>query len=78
MIARIFVLLVAILGTACPPAPVVQPPDASDAAPPARIDGGSLHTYICPIGDGGAAWTCQDGLTTPVGTCAGYGCKAVP
>jgi hypothetical protein len=56
------------------PGPAPMPPDASDASPPARIDGGVLHSYTCPVGDGGAAWTCQDGLATPVGTCAGYGC----
>ncbi len=51
---------------ACTPTPVNPPPDA----PPA-IDGGSLHSYTCPL-DGGLAWTCQDGLTTPVGSCPSY------
>lgn len=51
--------------TACTQAPVTPPP----------IDGGALHSYTCPVSDGGPAWSCQDGLTTPVGTCAQYGCR---
>ena len=63
------------LATGCTPA-VAPSPDASDAAP-AHIDGGALHSYTCSL-DGGIAWTCQDGLSQPVGTCAKYGCAPVP
>lgn len=58
-------LLVALLASTCTPVPQKPPP---------VLDGGSLHSYVCPVGDGGAAWTCQDGLTVPVGACAAAGC----
>jgi hypothetical protein len=46
--------------------PAVSPaPDASDAAI------GTIHTYTCPL-DGGLAWTCSDGLNSPVGSCPSY------
>ena len=54
----------------CTPSAVNPPPDGSDASP-ARIDGGTLHSYTCAL-EGGIAWTCQDGLTTPLGTCPMY------
>jgi predicted small lipoprotein YifL len=73
--AACLMALVSLAGCPKPPGPAPMPPDASDAAPPAIIDGGTLHTYTCPVGNGGASWTCQDGLTTPVGTCAKYGCR---
>lgn len=66
----------ALFAVACnpPPSPAPMPPDASDAALPPIIDGGYLHSYRCPVGDGGSSWSCQDGLTTAVGTCARFGC----
>lgn len=65
-------LLTGALSLSCTPTPVNPPPDA-----PPTLDGGVLHSYRCPIGDSGAGigsesyvyWTCQDGLTTPTGTC---------
>jgi hypothetical protein len=55
-----------------------SPPSPSPVSPPdATIEGGTLHSYSCPVSDGGAAWSCQDGLTTPVGTCLTYGCVAL-
>jgi DNA-binding XRE family transcriptional regulator len=61
--------------SACTPStpPVTPPPpDASDAAT------GVAHTYTCPVNDAGVAWTCQDGVSTPIGTCSSYGCMLVP
>jgi hypothetical protein len=69
MRAVAFVILTAL---GCTPSAVTP-----DAAPPALLDGGSLRSYICPL-EAGIAWTCQDGLTTPIGTCARYGCQPVP
>jgi hypothetical protein len=65
-------LLAALLFLACTQCPAPSPPVAPP--PPTALDGGSLHLYKCPIGDAGAAWTCQDGLTVPFGTCSQYGC----
>jgi hypothetical protein len=59
------------LSAACTPSP-----NTPDAAPPPVLDGGALHNYRCPL-DGGLAWTCSDGLTTPVGSCPSY-CVPVP
>jgi len=68
-------LCVGMLGAAyCTPSPVNPPPDGPPPAP--AIDGGSIH-YTCHL-DGSVMWTCQDGLTTPIGTCAHYGCVPVP
>lgn len=57
--------------------PVTPTPDSGDAAPVPTVDGGTLRSYSCPVGDGGAAWSCQDGLSTPVGTCSAMGCVPV-
>jgi hypothetical protein len=65
------VALAARLLIACTPSAVTPVPDASDAAP------GTLHTYVCPVIDGGPSWACTDGINTPVGTCASYGCRPV-
>jgi hypothetical protein len=74
-VSRIVVTTLAALAlAACSRPPVTPGPDASDASPAPVLEGGALHTYRCPVGPDGGAWTCQDGLTTPVGTCAAYGC----
>jgi hypothetical protein len=57
---------------ACAPTPVTPVPDASDAAP------GVSRSYRCTVSEGGAYWTCSDGVTTPTGTCASYGCVPTP
>ena len=77
MIGRLVVLSLVLVG-ACVPSNVTPPPDASDASLPPVIEGGTLHAYTCPVGDGGAAWTCQDGLRTPVGTCPSYCVPVAP
>lgn len=66
--------VLAVCGCPTPtPSPVTPQPDATDAVAP-----GVLHTYTCPVNDAGVAWTCQDGVTTPPGTCASYGCTLSP
>lgn len=69
MMARLFVAALAALGSYCTPSTVTPPPDASPPPAPA-LEGGSLHSYRCAVGD--ASWTCSDGLTVPVGTCPSY------
>jgi len=67
-------LFAALLFLACVQCPAPSPPVVPPLPPPTALDGGALNVYTCPIGDAGAAWTCQDGLTVPIGTCAKFGC----
>lgn len=60
-------LLLAVAGTCTPPQP----------APVRLVDAAAMRSYVCPVGDSGAAWTCQDGITTEAGTCARMGCAPV-